>query len=183
MNATLLVLAVLPIIAFAIVDAKAGLKAGVVTAIVLSVLLFVANWALLGVFDPFSLIEPIFFIVLGLISLRVKNSLYFKFQPVVLNILGALLLAGFQIAGQPFLVRWAPVMDKIMPPENQGVLTSPMVLSKLSTLSHVMIYVFLLHAAWVAYAALRQSNWAWVAARLLGYPILLGTVVVVMMMG
>ncbi len=183
MNLVFLVLALLPIIAFAIVDAKGGFKAGVVTAIVLSVLLFIANWIILGAFDPIGLIEPVFFIVLGLISLRLKNSLYFKFQPVVVNILGAMLLAGFQIAGQPFLVKWAPAMDKVMPEENQGILTNPIILDKLATLSHVMIYIFLLHAAWVAYAALKQSNWAWVRARLLGYPILLIAMVLVLQFG
>jgi intracellular septation protein A len=182
-NLVFLILALLPIIAFAIVDAKGGLKAGVIAAIVLSLLLFVANWLILGAFDPLSLIEPVFFLVLGLISLRLKNSLYFKFQPVVVNVLGALLLAGFQIAGQPFLVKWAPAMDKIMPPENQGILVHPVILEKLATLSHLLIYVFLLHAAWVAYAALRQPNWAWVKARLWGYPILLLVMILVMKFG
>jgi intracellular septation protein A len=182
-NLVFLVLALLPIIAFAIADAKGGLKTGVITAIVLSVLLFIANWLIMGAFDPISLIEPVFFIILGLVSLRLKTSMYFKFQPVVVNVLGALLLAGFQISGHPFLVKWAPAMDKIMPEENQGILTHPVILGKLATLSHVMIYVFLLHAVWVAYAALKQSNWAWVKARLMGYPILLLAMILVMKFG
>lgn len=182
MTLTFLLMTLLPIIAFAIADATAGLKTGVVLAIVLSIALCVANWLILGAFEPISLIEPVFFIVLGLISLRVKNSIYFKFQPVVVNVLSAVLLAGFQIAGQPFLVRWAPAMDKLMPPEKQGILTSPAILEKLSLISHALIYVFLIHGAWVAWVALKKSNWAWVAVRLAGYPLLLGTVVLVMLL-
>ena len=182
MTLTFLLMTLLPIIAFAIADATAGLKTGVVLAIVLSIALCLANWLILGAFEPISLIEPVFFIVLGLISLRVKNSIYFKFQPVVVNVLSALLLAGFQIAGQPFLVRWAPAMDKLMPTEKQGILTSPAILEKLSLISHALIYVFLIHGAWVAWVALKKSNWAWVAVRLAGYPLLLGTVVLVMLL-
>ncbi|MEY4064536.1 MAG: hypothetical protein RIR26_744 [Pseudomonadota bacterium] len=182
MTLTFLLLAIVPIIAFAIADAMAGLKAGVVLAIVLSIVLCAANAIVLGEFDSMSLIEPVFFVVLGVVSLRLKNSLYFKFQPVVVNVLSAALLAGFQIAGSPFLVRWAPSMEKLMPPENQGILTAPAMLSKLSAVSHALIYVFLIHAAWVAWAALKKSNWAWIAARLAGYPLLLGTVVLVMLL-
>lgn len=182
MSVTFILLAVVPLIAFAIADAVAGLKTGVFTAVALSLLLFIANWYLLGFFDPTSLIEPVFFIVLGLATLRLKNSLYFKFQPVVVNVLTALLLAGFQIAGQPLLVKWAPAMDKVMPPEMQGVLLNPEVQVKLSQISHVLIYVLLVHALWVGYVALKKSNWAWVAARLLGYPLVLGAVVLVMLL-
>lgn len=182
MNLTFLLMTIVPLIAFAIADAMAGLKTGVILAIVLSVLLFAANWILLGFFEPTSLIEPLFFLILGIISLRVKNSLYFKFQPVVVNVLSALLLAGFQIAGHPLLVRWAPAMDKIMPPEQQGILTNPTILAKLSNVSHALIYVLLIHALWVGYVALKRSNWAWVTARLLGYPLLLGAVVLVMLL-
>lgn len=182
MSLTFLLMALVPIIAFAIADALAGLKVGVIMAIALSIALFAAHWAMLGEFDPISLIEPVFFIVLGFVSLRFKKSLYFKFQPVVVNTLSALLLAGFQIAGNPFFVRWAPSFDKLMPPESQGLLVSPPILNKLATLSHVLIYIFIVHAIWVGWVALKKSNWAWVGARLAGYPLILGTVALVMIL-
>lgn len=182
MNLTFFFMAVFPILAFAIADAMGGLRTGVFVAVVLSLILFIANWLMLGTFEPTSLIEPVFFLILGIVSLRLKNSLYFKFQPVVVNVLSALLLAGFQIAGQPLLVKWAPAFDKMMPPENQGVLTNPIILAKLANVSHALIYVLLIHAVWVGYAALRQSNWAWIAARLLGYPLLLLATALVMLL-
>lgn len=60
MTLTFLLMTLLPIIAFAIADATAGLKTGVVLAIVLSIALCVANWLILGAFEPISLIEPVF---------------------------------------------------------------------------------------------------------------------------
>jgi intracellular septation protein len=181
MSLTFLLLALVPIIAFAIADAMAGLKTGVIVAVVLSVVLFVVNWMILGKFDPIGLIEPVFFIILGLISLHLKNGIWFKFQPVVVNVLSALLLAGFQIWSEPFLVRWAPAIDKLMLPERQGFLVSPPILDKLALISHVLIYVFILHAVWVGWAALKKSTWVWTAVRLAGYPLLLGSVVVCML--
>ncbi|MFZ9521744.1 MAG: septation protein IspZ [Silvanigrellaceae bacterium] len=181
MNSTFLLMTIVPLLAFAIADAMGGLKTGVVVAVVFSVALFGVNWMMLGFFEPTSLIEPIFFLVLGLISLRLKNGLWFKFQPVVVNTLSAILLAGYQIAGQPLLVKYAPAMDKLMPPENQGVLTDPRMLDKLSNVSHGLIYMLLVHAAWVAWVALKKSNWAWVGARLAGYPLLILTVVFIML--
>ncbi|NBO38232.1 hypothetical protein EBU99_06590 [bacterium] len=183
MSLTFLLMTIVPLLAFAIADAMAGLKTGVILAIVLSAAMFAANWWMMGQFDPIGLIEPVFFIVLGFVSLRLKKSIYFKFQPVVVNVLSALLLAGFQIAGQPLLVRWAPLMDNMVPSEQKGILTSPLMLAKFATLSHVLIYPFLIHAAWVAWAALKKSNWTWVGVRLAGYPLLLGTVVLVLILG
>lgn len=181
MTGLTLAMTVLTLIAFAIADATAGLKTGVILAITLSLIMFGANWALLGYFDPTSLIEPFFFIVLGLVSLRLKSSIYFKFQPVAVNVITALLLAGFQISGQPLLVKWAPAMDKLMPPEYQGILMNPKIQVALSNISHALIYVLLAHALWVAYVALKKSTWHWVAARLLGYPLVIGTAIAAMM--
>lgn len=180
MSLTYVLLLLIPIIAFAIADAKAGLKTGVVLAIVLSIAVFGLHWFLMGKFDPISLIEPIFFIVLGLLSLHLKNSLWFKFQPVVVNVLSALLLAGFQIWDQPLLVRWAPAAAQLMSSEQQALLSSPHILAKLSLISHALIYVFLVHAAWVGWAALRKSTWTWTAVRLAGYPLLFGVVIICM---
>ncbi|MEN9824761.1 MAG: Intracellular septation protein [Pseudomonadota bacterium] len=183
MNATFLLMTIVPLIAFAVADAMGGLKTGVVVAVALSLVLFAANWMMLGFFEPTSLIEPVFFLVLGLASLRLKNSLWFKFQPVVVNGLTAALLAGYQIAGQPLLVKYAPMMDKLMPPENQGVLTDPRILEKLAHVSHALIYMLIIHAVWVAWVALKKSNWAWVGVRLAGYPLLILTVVIAMVAG
>lgn len=175
-----LMLTLVPILGFVLADAFGGQKTGIVTAIVLSVVIFFAHWMLLGAFEPISLIEPVFFIVLGLTSLRLKSSLYFKFQPVVVNVLSALLLAGFQIADIPLLVKWAPAMDKVMPPELQGRLTHPLIIEKLALISHGLIYIFLAHALLVGWAALKKSNFTWALTRFAGYPILLMSVFIMM---
>lgn len=179
-QAMFFMLTLVPIVGFVLADAFGGQKTGIVTAIVLSILMFFANWALLGQLELLSFIEPVFFIVLGLASLRLKNSLYFKFQPVAVNVLSAALLAGFQFAGTPLLVRWAPAMDKVMPPELQGRLTHPLILDKLSLISHGLIYVLLAHALLVGWTALKKSNIAWAAARVAGYPILIVSVLAMM---
>jgi hypothetical protein len=179
-QAMFFMLTLVPIIGFVLADALGGQKSGIVTAIVLSILMFFANWMLLGQLELLSFIEPVFFIVLGFASLHLKNSLYFKFQPVVVNVLSALLLAGFQIAGTPLLVRWAPAMDKVMPPELQGRLTQPLILEKLSLISHGLIYILLAHALLVGWTALKKSNFTWALARVAGYPILIVSVFVMM---
>lgn len=179
-QALFFLLTLVPIIGFVVADAYGGQKVGILSAIALSILIFFANWAILGELELVSFIEPAFFIILGVASLRLKNSIYFKFQPVIVNVLSALLLAGFQIAGTPLLVRWAPAMDKIMPPEMQGKLTHPLILEKLGLISHGLIYVMLVHALLVGWAALKKSNTTWVLARLAGYPILIVSVFMMM---
>jgi intracellular septation protein A len=175
-----LLLTLIPIAGFVLADMFGGQRTGIITAIALSIAMFFANWMLMGQIEPISLIEPVFFVILGLASLRMKNSIYFKFQPVVVNILSALLLAGFQVAGTPLLVRWAPAMDKVMPAELQGRLTHPLIMAKLALISHGLIYILLAHAALVAWAALKKSNMSWAMARVAGYPILLISVVFMM---
>ena len=71
-------------------------------------------------------------------------------------------------------------MDKVMPPELQGRLTQPLIIEKLSLISHGLIYVLLAHALLVGCTALKKSNLTWALARVAGYPILIVSVLAMM---
>lgn len=172
MTLTYLVLLILPIIAFAIADSFAGLRWGIISAIALALLAFVANFWLQGEFEPSSTIEPILILVLGFAALRFNDSRWFKFQPVVTNGAIAILLAYYQIFDTPMLVKYLPLMKTMLPPEKQEVLANPVLQQVFANISHHLIYFMIAHGVIVAWAALRKSNWIWVASKLAAYPLL-----------
>ena len=173
MTLTYLVLLILPIVAFAIADTFAGLKWGIIAAISLAMLAFVAIFWLQGGFELSSTIEPILILVLGLAALRFNDSRWFKFQPVVANAAIAILLAYSQIFDTPLLVKYLPLMKTMLPPETQELVENPIFLKVMSNTSHHLIYFLIAHGLLVAWAAMRKSNWVWVIAKLAAYPLLI----------
>ena len=177
MSLTFLLLAVIPIIAFVVVDAFSGLKAGVVTAMVLAVLTFAANWYLVGAFEPSSVAEPALILILGLASLRFADPRYIRFQPVAVDVSAAIVLAYYQFFSVPLLQKYHPITMKLLgndvPPEVRDVLQSADYFQRLGSMSHHLIYLALAHAALVGWVGLRMSNWWWLAARLAIYPMLI----------
>jgi intracellular septation protein A len=174
MTLTYFLLLLVPIVAFVAVDAFAGLRAGVISAMILGILAFVANILITGIFEWSSAIEPTLIIALGLVTLQFKDARYFKFQPVVTNVALAILLLYYQLFDTPFLQKYMPLFSKALPPETHWLIENPKFLEAMGLLSLHLIYLFLLHAALVAWAALRANNWWWLAARLAGYPMMFG---------
>ncbi len=177
MNATYFLLIVIPIIAFVAVDAFAGLRAGVISAMLLALIAFCANIYLIKTFEASSLIEPILILLLGWITLKFKDPRFIKFQPVITNGVFAVLLMYYQIFDTPFLQKYMPLFSHTMPPETQGIIMSPQFLVCMGALSKHLIYLFIVHGALVTWAALRLSNWWWLAARLAGYPMMIALMI------
>ena len=165
-------LAVLPLVVFVVLDIFQGAKQGIYGAIILSALLFVyfsfiqksVDWLMFG--------EFILILGFGVAALKLNESKYFKLQPAVMGYIIALVLAGFQIAGKPFLIFILPHLAEILP-QLREIQDNPAILYRLRTMSHYAIYVFLFHSSLTAYAAFRLSTKKWLGIRLLIYPLIL----------
>jgi intracellular septation protein A len=162
----------IPLIAFVAIDAFAGLRAGVIAAMLLAVAVFGANLYITGFFEWSSLIEPVLILALGGITLRFKNPRFFKFQPVVTNGAVAILLAYYQIFDTPFLQKYLPLMAHTLPPESQSILTNPLFIEAMGKLSHHLIYFMIAHGILMTWTALKTNNWWWLVSRLAAYPLL-----------
>jgi intracellular septation protein A len=178
------VLTILPIVVFVLVDAFANARTAIWSAFASTLLALGLNiWLLKEMPHEPSILdwatifaEPFFIFVLGAVSLKLSDSRFFKFQPVAVNAVMALLLLWGQVVGAPIFVKYFPAMEKAMAPDVleallQNVGGREVLLERLARTSHHMIYLFLLHGAVVAWAALKARDWVWVFFRILGLPL------------
>ena len=70
----MLFLAFLPLLLFVIIEFKWGIRAGIISASVLAVLLAVYTYFKLGAVDEFLMGEVVLILALGAFSLKMKNS-------------------------------------------------------------------------------------------------------------
>jgi intracellular septation protein len=169
---TILLYGLVPLAAFVVVDVFAGIKAGFIMAVLLSIgEIFVMHQST-GSWDPISFVAAALIIVLGGVSIRLGNSTYFKFQPVIV----CLALAGFvtylQFFDTPVVYRYLPVLKEVSPSEVKQYLEDKVFLETLNSLFNWVIAVILIHGALMAYAALRWGNVTWLIVRGIGFWVL-----------
>ena len=169
MNSGILIFGLLPLIIYVTVEFKWGMKAGVQAAIISCVALIFIHYFLYGVWDEFLLGETSLIVVLGLITIKMQDPKYFKFQPVVVGSCFLLVLAWFQFFDEPLMVKMIPKMV-LMAPDLKAQMDNPIFIKQLSNISGQMIGVLLLHVIFVGFAAIKKSNFYWLMARLAIYP-------------
>ena len=182
MNFGLIFFQFLPLLLYIIVDYWKGFKAGIIAAIVAAGFMLVWDYATTGVIDQFSLGESFLIVVLGIISLKMNNERFFKFQPTVIAVVMAGVFGYFELIHEPLMVRYIPQLEKLMvgngPPTGEvkvilDNLHSPAMQHIFARLSRVLILVFLGHGIVMAYAALFWSTPRWFLWRLAIYPAVL----------
>ncbi len=181
MNWSLFLITLLPLVVFVILDLRGSPRAAVIGAIVTSIGFLVLSYFMFGGIDGIGIAEVLLFIVLGFISLRLNNSRFFKFQPVVVGVLIGLILLYSQVLHEPFLVRMLPMLQKLQP-DIASQLDQPRFRELLARASLYLIPTFLGHAAILAYTAMRCSNWVWIATRVAIYPLMLVTMILAAIM-
>lgn len=197
MNVSLMIMEFLPLIVYIGVDAWKGFRAGIIAAIVCTLVMVVYTYLMFGEIDKFVLGEGLMIIVLGGISLKMNNDRYFKFQPTVLAAVFAGVFAWFQAFDQPLMLHFVPHMEKLLqstptemramdgeqPPvvvesETMQMLHSDHFKTVMGRLSGHMIWLFLAHGLIMIYAAVRLRTAGWFAWRLAIYPALFILVVI-----
>ncbi|WP_141731534.1 septation protein IspZ [Oligoflexus tunisiensis] len=195
MNASHLIMEFLPLIIYIGVDAWKGFRAGIIAAMICTIIMAVYHYLMFGQIDKFLLGEGLMILVLGTISLKMNNDRYFKFQPPVLAAVFSAVFAWFQVFDQPLMLHFIPQMEKIfqtnsadlnaragIEPHEESpalqMLHSEEFRLTLSRLSGQMIWLFAAHGILMAYAALRLRTAAWFAWRLAIYPALFVVVII-----
>lgn len=169
----------LPILVYALVDAFShNLRVAVVMSVLASFAELLLLYSKTGTVDPVSIVGTSLFIGLGYYSLRTNDRLFFKLQPAITAAIVGLLVGYLQFFGQPVLDRYWPFLQKILAPEQQDMLRDPQIHAMLNKMFTGLTFVMFLYAAWIAYAAKKQSQRAWVLVNVLGIFLLLFFLVV-----
>ena len=168
MEVSYLLLGLVPVLCFVLVDCFAGLKAGIVSAMILAVAECGYTIYRLGKLDLFALISTLLIILFGVASLKTQNSKFFKFQPVVIGTTLGLAMLGMQAYGEPSLIFFAKRYELLLPPEMKTMIRTNEGIEILRAASISLSWALLFHAGLIAYSAIRLSNWWWLATRGLG---------------
>jgi intracellular septation protein len=168
MNSNLILFGLLPLLAFVIIDTFLGLKAGLFAAMILALIEAVYSFYEMGRVDPLSVGSFILVLIFGVISLRTRNPIYIKLQPVFLGISFGLIFLVMQAMGKPLLLYLVDEYQGLFPSELKPTLNNSMIRDVLSRFSGFLGFGFLAHSALIAYSAFRMNNWWWLFIRGIG---------------
>lgn len=171
-----LLVAILPLVAFVILDIFTKPKISILVALALSVLLAIWYFVKIEQIDYLMLGEVFFLLVLGGVSIWMNKTVFFKYQPAVMGTVFTAIIFYFQFFYEPILLHYAPLMAKMMPEKMNIDLTNPGVLLILEKMSLNLGFVLLLHSLVMFFAA-KKRNWIWLSARISIYPMLIGVAV------
>lgn len=170
---SMLFIDLLPLIIFVIVDIFAGLKWGVGSAIVAVMAAGIWEYSRFGEIDSLTWITATLIVVLGGVSLYLKNSMYFKLQPAIVSVAAALVVAYYQWFDTPIMVHIMPKMIPLLPPAQQELFNTPQMMERMAQVSGQLIWLLAINAVILTWAAFKWSNVKWIVAR--------GTTIYVMM--
>jgi hypothetical protein len=174
MSWTLILQGFLPLLVFVIVDTFAGLRAGIIAALVFAIADGAWEYHTTGEIGSITWVSVGLIVVLGAIAIRVNDSRFFKFQPVLVGVILACVLAYYQWFDTPFLVKMAPMIGRLAPPEVAAQINNPIMTERLAKISGQLIGLYLIHATLIAVTALRAGNVAWIVMRGVGFWVLFG---------
>ena len=169
MGSIQLLFGILPLLAFVIIDSFAGVRVGVISAVVIAIAEGVYTYHITGTVDPLTTASLLLVALLGFITYRSKNPVFFKFQPVLVGAVFSSVLLVSTMMGKPILVTLMQRYIHLFPMNIRPLLANPAVVSMFSRLNWILAIGLFLHALLVAYTALRSSKWVWIAVRSLGF--------------
>ncbi|MFY7927475.1 MAG: septation protein IspZ, partial [Oligoflexus sp.] len=167
MNFGLLFFQFTPLIAYLAFDYWKGFRAGIYAAMVASLVILSYDFIVTGEIDRFVLGEVMLIIGLGIVSLRMNNDRWFKFQPTVVGLVFSGVFAYFQLSHQPLMNEFIPHMEKLLGaqepnaepqigtstvptvptvPDTLAMLRDPRIQQIFAALSQTCIWLFLGHA-------------------------------------
>jgi len=173
MDLSHLLLSIAPLVLFVIVDAVWGQNQGIKAALIAAALEIVFSLIYFKTIDEFSIASGTLVLVFAGLSHWKKDSIHLKFQPVVLaGILGLFFVISYWL-GKPILLLMLEKYSDVLPLQMRGNLGSPIFRLVMKEMSHYIGYGFLIHGAFIAYAAKYMSNWWWLTIRIGGQYIMM----------
>ena len=181
MDWSILLIDLVPVLIFVVFDSLGKLKYALIGAVLAAALELFYSYFLLGGIDEFSLIYVSLFLLFGGLSYKFNNPIFFKFKPVVVSTVSALIFLVTYIGGNPLLVMMMERYAEMLPAEAYTLLSRPQWYQVLVRISFYMIFGLVVHAALIAWVALRYNTWWWLLARNVGFIIISFLVIAISM--
>lgn len=172
MSAWMLLMIIVPYLMYVFIDHKYGLKAGIIAAILIVIGFGFFIFAKTGSLDELFFLDAGFIIGLGALSIKMRDSRWFKLQPTIVDCIFAAYIFYLQIFSVPLMVRYLPTMEAFIDdPGLLALLQTDGMKMMLGNLSRDAGFALIIHAAINAFAALKLSNVMWLLARVSIFPI------------
>jgi len=173
MNNLGLLMGLIPLIVFVIVESFAGLTWALLTTVVLAIMECAFSLYLFGRLDEVSAVSLLLVIVMAGMSYFNKSPTFLKFQPVVLGIFLSAVLLVTSFIDDPIMVAMFLKYGHLFPyPPGQSfeiLSNNSTYMLLLNQVNMILGFMLLLHSAIVAWAAVKLSNWWWIAIRGIGF--------------
>ncbi len=166
----------LPIIIFVIVDLLASPKMAIYISVLTAVFMTIFYYIQFGEWDFGLTAELVLFVVFGAVAIKMNSPKLFKFQPVVVGVITAAFLAGYQLLYGPYFLKALELMEK-MSPEIARQINNPRIQEVMAQFSFQAMFILLFHALVLAWLALRKGTIAWGLWRMAIWPILMAVLI------
>jgi intracellular septation protein A len=175
MNSPMLWFGFLPVLAFIVADAMSGERRALWTALVLGGVEAGYSLALFGGLDYLSLLAFAALAASVAVSLRSRDTFFFKIQGALINILfAAVMLGAFYLFHRAMLLDAAHKyldLDQLVALNPQ--LHKDVVEETFRLLSYQLPWWLVLHSLWTIYAAANWGKWGWAFVRVPGFILML----------
>jgi len=163
MDLSSLLLDLVPLLVFVVLDGMGNVRYAVVGAVLAAALELAYSHFWLGGIDAFSLVFAALILVFAALSYRFNNPLFFKFKPVAIGLITALVLLVTSAISQPALLSMADRYTEALPDTMRALLADTAVRQLLARTNLFLGFTLALHAAATAWAALNLNRWWWFA--------------------
>jgi intracellular septation protein A len=140
-----------------------NLRYAVIGAVLAAALELAYSHFALGGIDAFSLVFAAFILAFAALSYKFNNPLFFKFKPVIIGLVTALMLLATSAIARPALLSMTEHYGEILPVEARQILTTAAARQFLTQLNLYLGFSFIAYSAATAWAALYLSRWWWFA--------------------
>ena len=168
MQSLSILMGILPLLAFVIIDSFFGIRAGLISALVLAVAEACFSYIYFGELDSITLASLFLVFLMGVVALKKESKMVFLFQPVILSAgLGFYLVISY-LLGYPIILDFMLKYKSFFPVNFQEQLNYEFVQNVFRALTYTSGIGFLLHALLNAFAALKLNKWWWIGIKAIG---------------
>ena len=169
----LVLLGTLPLVLYAVVEWKYGMKAGVIAAIVLALLELAFTYFYLDIWDPSIAIAIVLLAGLGALSLIFKKPIFIRLLPAIMDVALAGIVAYFQYWDTPIAIKYMDRVSALPDFQNVEMFSHPGYRALMVKICGDLIITCLLHAAIMVYVAFKGSRLVWILVGQVGFWVML----------
>ncbi|HLP58911.1 MAG TPA: NUDIX domain-containing protein [Candidatus Deferrimicrobium sp.] len=144
----------LPLIIFILADSIWGTTIGLIVAVIFGVVEFIISYLKEKTIDKFILLDLSLIVILGTVSILMKNDIFFKLKPALIELVFCLIL-GISVFSPVniMMLMTRRYMKNIELDEEQ--------IRQFSRSLRILFYIFLAHTLLIVYAVFFMSKGAW----------------------